>query len=337
MENSFTTMDDTYHKEFRRMAASKIDMDGAKWVGVADIAKTLVKTAIEKENSFRLMPFVQSLSLKISLYVLFDKDPRHLDDKDVFDLAYAINELWEESKCMESTKKISHLQYTLRKALLVIFPNQSLAPRDTPMNMIIPTYETLWRVVLRMFLEVTFRNLTAAPGWRQTLHSYIEDQRTFKSSSAKTVSASVLVDEALRLYPPTRRLHRTFRLESEAETITVSADIESCQRRPETWGQQNCEFLPTRWEFVDQEVRKTFNPFGGSTFTCPAKKVFGPHMIGVLVAAMTEYIAETDWEIKSSRESREDVFAEGPLNSDRRAYNSLVVSRKSRIMVASAS
>lgn len=324
LENAFTTMDDNDYKEFRKVAAGKISITSDKWVHVAKYAKMLVGNT-ENQCRFQLLPLVQTLSLKISLYILFDKDPLRLDNRHVSSIAYAINELWEESKHTLSSGHVQFLQGSLQKAILAIFPGQSLAPRDTPMNLIIPAYETLWRVVLRLFLEVSFRNPDAAPGWRQALQIYLHDQTKFRSRpNAHSVPPSFLVDEALRLYPPTRRLYRTFQLGPNSETTTVSADVEACQRKPDIWGPRSFEFFPQRWENISEEARKTFTPFGGKTFTCPAKQEFGPRVIGVLVAALTEYITEETWDIESEK-TKEDVFSRGPLSSNRRAYGSIFV------------
>lgn len=334
LENAFTTMDDSEYKEFRKVAAGKISITADKWIQVAEYAKTLVSNTVtnENQNRFQVLPLVQSLSLKISLYVLFDKDPLQVDNIHVSSIAYAINELWEESKIRISSGHIQLLQRSLQKAILGIFPGQSLAPRDTPMNLIIPAYETLWRVVLRLFLEVAFRNSGAAPGWRQSLHIYLGDQTKFRSRlNAQSVPPSFLVDEALRLYPPTRRLYRTFQFGPNSEKTTVSADVEACQRNPDIWGPRSFEFFPQRWENVSEEARKTFSPFGGKTFTCPAKQEFGPRVIGVLVAALAEYITEVNWDVECEK-TKEDVFSPGPLSSDRRAYGSIFVEAAHRVL-----
>lgn len=331
LENAFTTMEENDYKELRKLAASKISITSDKWIHIAEYAKMLVKNT-ENLGRFQLLPLVQTLSLKISLYILFDKDPLDVDNSHVSSIAYAINELWEESKNEISSGHIRSLQGSLQKAILGIFPGQSLAPRDTPMNLIIPAYETLWRVVLRLFLEVSFRNPDAAPGWRQALHIYLDDQTKFRSRpNAQSVPPSFLVDEALRLYPPTRRLYRTFRLGPNSETTTVSADVEACQRKPDIWGPRSFEFLPQRWENISEEARKTFTPFGGKTFTCPAKQEFGPRIIGVLVAALTEYITEENCDIKSGK-GNEDIFSRGPLSSNRRAYGSIFVTAAHRAL-----
>lgn len=332
LENTFTTMDSGEYKEFRKVAASKINITPDKWIHVAEYAKILVRTNVTNENQhrFRLFPLVQSLSLKISLYILFDKDPLHVDNTHVSAIAYAINELWEESKNNRvSSGHIQLLQGSLQKALQGIFPGQSLTPRDTPMNLIIPAYETLWRVVLRLFLEVSFRNHDTAPGWRQSLRVYLDDQTKFRSrlnsAQQSVVPPSFLVDEALRLYPPTRRLYRTFQFGPNSEKTTVSADVEACQRQPDTWGPRSFDFFPQRWENdVSEEARKSFTPFGGRTFTCPAKQEFGPRVIGILVAALVEYITEENWDIEYEKTTKEeDVFSPGPLSSNRRAYGSI--------------
>ena len=342
IDNAFTTMDDDYRKRFRHDLEQKISQfPTSEWKNIAVMAQQLLvneksRLAIDKKKELLIVPMVQLLALKASLYFLFRIEPSDLEDSVVSSLAKNINALWIESKNPFPNKKdIQHLQQNLQKALVQIFPGQPLAGRETPLNQILPAYETLWRVVVRCFLEVSFRNTEAAPKWYKVLTLFLENPTTdrFTSEHASNQSTSnlsddydvsvlFLVHEALRLYPPTRRVYRTFQLASKSTPETVAADIEGCQRNPAIWGPQSLQYMPGRWKNLSLPARKAFMPFGGGLFLCPAKKDFGPRMIGILVAALAVEITAKEWRLGGTPDGK-TLHPEEPLDSEREAYGDL--------------
>ena len=90
------------------------------------------------------------------------------------------------------------------------------------------------------------------------------------------VAVSFLVNEALRLYPPTRRIYRQFDLSSKEEPEQIAAEIEACHRLPTIWGDESNKYQPARWSLVEPSMRKAFMPFGGPPFTCPASSSLVP-------------------------------------------------------------
>ena len=98
---------------------------------------------------------VRSVCLKVVLHVLFKLELREQDNEKISTITEKINKLWIQSKGkgtpVESDKD------DLRKALdQVIPPMKKSDPSEEPLNLIIPAYESLWRVVLSSFLQVTF-------------------------------------------------------------------------------------------------------------------------------------------------------------------------------------
>ena len=95
IDNAFTTTNENYRKDFRCHAKGKITLDDRTWKTIADLAKQLVGTAIPQPGSdianIRLGSLGQSVTLKISLHVLFDLDPLQLDDELILDIARSIN------------------------------------------------------------------------------------------------------------------------------------------------------------------------------------------------------------------------------------------------------
>lgn len=76
--------------------------------------------------------------------------------------------------------------------------------------------------------------------------------------------------------------------------------------------------------------------FGLQPFLCPAKDVFGPMLIGILVAAFAGHVSSEDWHVKLSESSLEAVrrdfdkalSGEMPLASDRSTYEGIMIIQK---------
>ena len=88
-------------------------------------------------------------------------------DEVTFSAAGKISLIWSASKTdvdSDLKQELSLLRSDLR---VLLFRDSEMEsgeaecadPRENPLNWIIPAYETMWRVVLRCFLEVRFRNV----------------------------------------------------------------------------------------------------------------------------------------------------------------------------------
>ncbi|KAL0253427.1 hypothetical protein SLS55_010406 [Diplodia seriata] len=114
-------------------------------------------------DSTLLTPLVQTLTLKISLHLFFGIDATtRTNDSNIRFIAAEINRIWLASKQQQQTQPW-HQNPALHAALRAAIPDRDpLAPRANPMNLILPSYETMWRVVLRCLIEVRFRPHAAA-------------------------------------------------------------------------------------------------------------------------------------------------------------------------------
>lgn len=336
IDNAFTTTNEKYRKVFRSYTKEKMTLDDGRWKNIANLAKRLVGTAVPQPGSdiasIRLDSLGQSVTLKISLHVLFDLDPLQLDDELILEIARSINFLWTESK---STKHPSDAdQERLRKALGFIVPDLGPNARQNPLNLILPAYETMWRVALFCFIEVTFRQGARAE-WKQILNDFLADptKARFEDRGPRpnVVSAADIINEALRLYPPTKRVYRKFHMAGKTDPEIVAANIEACHRISAIWGSDALLFRPSRWSEISDKAHKAFMPFGGSTFVCPAKHDFGPRMIGILVAALAAHITPRDWKLElcvGGPNGGEELGGEEPLVSDRNKYEWIEISRR---------
>lgn len=130
-------------------------------------------------------------------------------------------------------------------------------PEHNPMNWILPAFETMWRVVIRCILGIRFRQANDGGKWSHVLAEYlakIKCSEAYKwypeifheaGPESEGIAPLHVVKEALRLYPPTRRVHREF------DGETCAANIEECHRLEILCGQDPSIFKPERWQRID--------------------------------------------------------------------------------------
>ena len=365
VDNSFTTLDEKYCQRFRNSAERKLSLTPETWEDVGRKALLLVEHRLVDAPAVSLVEIVQLLSLKVVLFVLFDIDPLNVDDEGSAVVAKEINRLWlgskghtegsslalvDEGKLARALRTVvpdmpqgflftyavpmyRSLQGLTRRVLPTVWhgmlPPVEVTSRTNPLNLILPAYETLWRVVLRCFVEVAFRGEADSPHWRQIVTAFVTGPSlvALRNKWRPTgVSAEHIVNEALRLYPPTRRIYRRFQLPEESSQ-DVAADLEECHRRQDIWGEDSLKFKPSRWKNIktDAEDREkmpyaAFMPFGVKRFLCPATKDFGPRMIAVLVGALVTKIQSPKWKLVAGDASDAPIYSDEPLNSGRHAF-----------------
>lgn len=298
IDNGFTTTEEHWALDFKSKASAKLRKQQKRmvWQYKSDTANELIRRRLQAiplhGGYISLNALIQSLTLKSSIELVSSLDPLQLDDDLILDIASCINELWIQSKEAQAdcTQGLQSLDRALNQAQLY----DSHDPHKNTLNYLLPAYETLWRVVLRCFLEVTLTT-TAEPAWRDALTAFARnpsDSEFGESASADAgVTVNFIVNEALRLYPPTRRIYREILPASETTARVVAADIEACHRRTSIWGPDSERFIPSRWMDTTEEMRFAFMPFGSDPFICPAKPEFGPRMIGLLVANLVRNIS----------------------------------------------
>lgn len=333
INNAFTTTNGDYARAFKAAAVKKIKMGDSDWERIAAFAQRLVIESVTSSKSdhldANLDSLVQSIALKLALHVLFGLDPFELDKDAIKRLAEGINNCWVYSKSSTTTaaENLGITKVTVNEALTNLFPDiNPSSSKENPLNFILPAYETLWRIVLLCFIEVSFRQNRQAETivWRNVLetfltnptHAAFEKSGTTEAGKSVSVSASHLVSEGLRLYPPTRRIYRMYHLEDSSSIPEIlAADIEKMQRDPQVW-ENPLTFKPSRWLNINEEAQSAFMPFGNNPFICPARKEFGPRMIGILVAALACHINPKGLELWKNRAGD----AESTLGNDEEIF-----------------
>ncbi|KNG45995.1 cytochrome p450 [Stemphylium lycopersici] len=346
------------------------------WSDLCHQATTFFKEYLERPetDTIRLAGLTQYMVLKLSLCYLFEgasealaTSETHFDDTKY--IGRRINELWIESKRADGAqlpewKEEEKLHVALRRATSASQATTAIdpmTPKQNPMNLLLPAYETMWRVVLRCFLEVGHRDVPSAAAWIATMRGYVEDLRHStctpnqafhkETTTNGKVRPAEIVKEALRLYPPTRRVHRSF------DGKQVAANFEECHRFEILGGSDPSAYRPERWQTIAYPERQKFyeqaaRPEEDGAFVgykkakdglkaaeeklgympfayfCaadhPATKEFASKMIALLVGVLCEGL-DGGWELEHAASLPEMGV---PLDSDRAAYEDLKLRRK---------
>ncbi|PMD45613.1 cytochrome P450 [Hyaloscypha variabilis F] len=308
IDNALTTINKIYHAIWVRRVRDSLKTHDDEWNALAIFASNLRRTLLlsqiraSNDRMVDLPSLVQSLVFRVVLQKFFPGVPQPLEE-DVHFITARINALWLATKihCSQADSNVLELKGQLETRLRKVFQASSMgqiSSKANRLNIIIPAYESLWRVVLRCFLEVRFRNQPKKfeeIDYSRIFSRFIShpNPSVFEAPFLGTqISIKHVVNEALRLYPPTRRIHR------QLDKETVKIDVEWLHRDPVSWGRDAEAFRPERWEGVllkDVKGKMAFMPFGLGDLSCPAKK-FAPMMIGVLVAALMGGVGE-EWEV----------------------------------------
>jgi cytochrome P450 len=91
--------------------------------------------------------------------------------------------------------------------------------------------------------------------------------------------------EALRLYPPTKRIYRAV----PGEDCPAAADIEGLHHDYRIWGPDVMEFCPGRFlslRNLTTEQKNAYMPFGSAPHMCPAGHGFGERIVASMVTVL---------------------------------------------------
>ena len=167
IDNSFTTTDINWHKTFLSEAQQKVQVQGDGWVELFKVAQQALHRARaytrfedqEGKHHVPLAKLVRIVTYITIINVLFHVNPTDMVIEDVVTVTDMINELWVQSKDCSRTAISAGDQFLQRTVLARLLRNNAVFsnPRENPLNLIIPAYETMWRVVLLTFVSAGFR------------------------------------------------------------------------------------------------------------------------------------------------------------------------------------
>lgn len=362
IENPFTTIDEDYHKDFKVKIAKILKTSGPEWRRLWTLSKEITHDHVAKQESKTNIPLVsliQSVVFKIVMLKFFPDDSKLDEDAAIANITRLINTIWIDSKRSQNLDSTDGILFTLRKILkrdlspdsvtrnlaalkknlAYVLPSTDCEnPRESPLNIILPAYETLWRVVFNSIIEVLFRHEDKNSLWKACIRKLGQPLDSKGDVSLYTdtkcgLSILAIVNEALRLYPPTKRIYRWEQRENQHGTLNeypelCAADIEAVHRDDQIWGLDALQFDPERWSrySADEEkrVKESFMPFGVGSLSCPAKK-FAPKMVGLIVAVLVE---ELESRFSCVAELEEDhIDGVEPLKAKRDSYDTLRLAR----------
>lgn len=340
IDNAFTSHDEQIVHHFIAEAKRRMNLKPRDWISLSElVSRTIdadlrlrVPTSSPLPDRVPLAGFVQVLCLKVVLNTILHVEIRGINPSHFTVLAEEINRIWMASKVGQGEDSPRYEdEERLHNALRHIFPDLNVMDSSTnPLNFILPSFETLWRIVLRTFIDVVYIAGSRQQVWSDALVGYYNNptKEVFlkqRSTAAGPVSAKSIVSEGLRLYPPTRRVHRAIRPSPGGDILMYAADIEACQKDISVWGPDATQFVPTRWTTTTTTTKgyeiASFFPFGKKPFVCPAKPVFGPQMVGLLVGALVDSFGQ-GWALEGSG-IREGTYL------DRNGFEDIALVRKS--------
>lgn len=306
-----------------------------RWKVLASDIERLLQGNIERQQrsgdgTVLLSRLIQITILRAVFTILFPSCgsvelSEEVQDEIAYEIADKINSLWISSKTSHQHANPEDLA-SLMRACLKLLPGVMVtgSSRDNPLNLILPAFETLWRVVFRCFIEVRFRGKDGLRFNNTLFREYLDTPTSEvfnKVDSTSGVSISHIVSETLRLYPPTKRVYRQIQPDSIVRP-DAAVDIQHIHHDPQIWGADAAEFRPSRWRKEELGVGMVgaFFPFGMKPLVCPARKVFGPRIIGMAVAALCvgfERIGE--WEVVGG----EGLNCGGLLENERDSYREM--------------
>jgi hypothetical protein len=376
IDNAFTRMNSSEVASFVTTARNAINLQREDWVAVSHFARNTatdwIQIGFSKQDNLcgifhhgtqnpdthriNVTSMVQVLTLRCVFLVIFrELDQSKVGDLSLLKLARSINRVWIASKLSPDDQQVPRFEddAQLQEALFEIFGIRNVSPSHNPLNLILPSFETMWRVVLRAVLEIGAGSGAEHPAWKTaiiafamntTKEQFERNPYSTRSSSKpffnkddlagdalsvkSSPSARDLVLETLRLYVPTRRVHRAYRWSHEMGSHEIlSADIEGCHLQPEIWRDDANEFNPNRWSALTPEQKQAFLPFGCVPFECPAKPTFGPRMIGLLAGSLLaglESRSKMGWTLECADKNVLAQLKSGErLDPGRNAYGSL--------------
>jgi len=356
IQNAFTTRASNNHRSFMAEVKDLIRIvESEDWRAISDRADRVINGCMGEARygqKIQLAPLVQHVVLRMVLALFFGigLEPQN---EDVGIITEKINTIWLLSKHPEaaSDPKLVEQKTLLHAAIKRVFSLEqelSISPSENPLNIILLAYETLWRVVLRCFLEVCFRSpsghrshygeilrqlcrdptierLEVRQNYSTTLIALITQfgqPDNISDTPELLVSVRDLVSEALRLYPPTRRIHRELSWQSYA------IDVEFLHRAPTIWGDTAMEFRPERWSVLehDGDILKAYMPFSAERYFCPAAPHVAPMLIGVLVAVLFKQF-DGNWKV-DGEEFQAVMSSDEPLEGSRDGLEGLQLVRE---------
>lgn len=309
IENSLTTSSVHVHKQFYDKATALINEanhNPGRWLKLYDLAGGVLKQdivdAVLSAQPLGLADCVRKMCLSVVLADNFGEEAIVFVERDLLGkIAGKVNEVWVRSKCEEGGGggRDEGLEEMINGLGLRGHRGQGEVLRvEEVLGIIMPQYETLWRVVLLTFVTAFHRqprqeNVKRVEGVPGCLGKGDEEALKLAMVSAVfsvegDVELTLWEQEGLRLYPSNKRIYRARGIGMEGQ---VSADLEACHRHADIWGDDALKFRPERFDGLSDLQKRAYFPYSMGRHKCPAVKVFGNRMITMLVVVLSRVMS----------------------------------------------
>ncbi|KAJ3740419.1 hypothetical protein DFH05DRAFT_1405193 [Lentinula detonsa] len=333
--NTFVQADIQTHNIFvgRMKDLLRAQARHGQWGGFLGIARQAVASELNRYDigqgfSTAFADLVQIVTLKTIMVSLLDpdRDMESIDAQDLRASATLITELWAMSKKQTSVSSAASSPSssctlpdvdalaTLSTHLRRLLPDTEKYPN--PIDFVVPTWETLWRLVATSLAHVYDNEV-----YRHNFQELLGDptaERFRTTSFDSTLCTEWIINETLRLHPPSRHISRSFpvkehpglrilvsllpkfirgRLKLDSIIRSEIADIESIHLSTNIWGPDALEFKPRRWKaYADAADAPTLFAFGYGPLMCVGKN-WAPMAAALIAGAILESIEAEGLEI----------------------------------------
>ncbi|KAJ2916256.1 hypothetical protein MD484_g4145, partial [Candolleomyces efflorescens] len=313
LSNTFVSNNQSIHSTFVSQARALLKgSNKLGWLHFRDLSTQAVQTELLELNAAQTQvpfdSFIQCVTLRVVLIGLLDVDASvdSFAREDIITATGHINRLWALSKKPESIPPC--LLPQLNDALRRLIPDTQKYPN--PVDFVIPSWETLWRVVA---IAVGYSHQDEAMSDVFSAFYSSPGPKTFSGHGTR-LSPKNIVDETMRLHPPSKRIGRmktnpVFRylpspvvqllqqLLPSRITRKESADVAEIQRSADIWGPDSGKFNPARFLSSSSPTKEQSEAlkyvFGGGPLRCIGAS-WAPIAVGVICSAVLTVISDCD-------------------------------------------
>jgi hypothetical protein len=302
--STFTSSSTNVRDQFRKNTMTRLRrLDTPKsWGTLREVIKDIVDFYLPGHPiPGHYATYMQAVTFVAVLVAFFDHAISFPEASEVRFVTEGINTLWTSSKS-PTFNPSSPMLAQINQYLRVWLPDNPSDPfHENPLEIILPTYETLWRLVAHAFTYVEGSPMHTRP-FVDFFHRPTAAQ-FMKPGISESPSAHDIVQEVLRLHPPTKRIkrsqdnmtsipawirHRLFRAAGftcdYTCSSTVAADIEALQRSS-VWGPSPHDFDAKRHKASTEAQKECLLPFGLGPLKCVASAL-APRLAGMIIAGV---------------------------------------------------
>jgi len=281
ISSTFVSDDPSIHDNFTREAKVLITAVSTKdgWSRLVDVTEACVNRFLDA-GSLDYATFVRSVTLSVVLAGLLGTDIEDLDPADVAFVTKAINDRWAQSKA--STALTPEVLDRINHHITRWVPD-----RTNPLNLIIPAYETMWRVAA-IAVVYSNRDCLLRDAFRSYNENPTDDQfRAFvNEGSGAQPSVEAIVSEVLRLHPPTRHITRAVVVPWWKQPFVPSVDVADVEEAQKSiaFGSDTESFNPMRFHASHSAPKRDqLYAFGYGKLKCVAAS-WAPPAAAVIIA-----------------------------------------------------